>query len=308
MTTQRSVRASLLGGLLALSPLGAGHAAGPPRCPFSTPGLVVEAVDSESAGFRAGFRPGDRLFSWCRTAGGKRGCDARGDLRSPFGWRDVELEEMQRGGVVVAGARGAQTLRWSLAPASQSLAVAPLLHGALAEAYRAARDRERAGDPAAAAQELERAAELAAENDCAGEELWLRDQAAGLRAQARQWPEADAGYQAALEKARALKAARVETHLLMSWGNVLLQRGEFARGKQQLESALRLEGKQRAESVLMALILLRLGAMADRQDDLDEEDRLFQRAYDMVRRLAPGSGAEAATANNLAATTALRGD
>jgi len=218
------------------------------------------------------------------------------------------LEEVQRGGVVLEGRRGTEDLRWNLLPASQVIIVAPFLQGVLAEAYQVALDREQTGDSAAAGQELERAAELASGSDCADVELWLREQAAQLRAKARQWPEADAGYQAAVAKAHAMGAGRVEARLQMNWWEMFLLRGDLARARQQLERALDLEEKNHPESLLVSLILMRLGELADKQDNLVEEDRLLQRAYDLVRRLAPGSGAEAAVANNLAANTATRGD
>src|SRR5262249_32510545 len=121
------------------------------RCPFTSPGLVVEAVAPESPGFRVGLKPGDRLLSWCLSSSGKGGCIARGELRTPFDWRYFERDEVQRGGVVVEGSRGSENFRWNLLPASQGLTVAPLLHGPIANAYQGSRDRERAGDPAAAA-------------------------------------------------------------------------------------------------------------------------------------------------------------
>jgi len=277
-------------------------------CPLSEPGLVVETVPPESGGFLAGIMPGDRILSWCRAADAEGGCAVRGDLRTPFDFGDIEIEDVQRGGILLEGTRGSENFRWRLLPVVQGLVVAPLLQGELAKAYRAARDREQAGDPASAGQELERAADLASESRCTGVELWLRDQAARLRAQARQWSEVDAGYQAALAKARPLTATHVETYLRMGWWETLWLRGEVAQAREQLEIALRLEEKRQPESLFVVWALRRLGVTAEGQDDLAEADRMNRRAYDLVVRLAPGSGAEAATANNLAATTAMRGD
>jgi CHAT domain-containing protein/Tfp pilus assembly protein PilF len=294
--------------LLTGLPLHVTHVARDESCPFSAPGLVVETVAPESAGFRAGFMPGDRLFSWCRTPDGQGGCVTRGNFHTPFDWQDVDIEEVQRGGVVVEGARGAAHRHWNLLPIGQGLTVAPSLHGALGEAYQASWDREQTGDFASAGQELERAAELASGNHCTDAELWFRDRAAQLRARARQWSAADTGYQAALVQARALHADRVEAHLHMSWWWTLLQRGEVTQARQQLEKALRLEEKDHSEGLFVALVLIRLGVTAERQDNLDEAERLNRRAYDLARHAAPGSGTEAAAANNLAAITAMRGD
>src|SRR5215203_166065 len=118
MISIRSYRVAFLV-LLALSPLLAGHwrhrtglhvsgrnlatLSEEARCPYSAPGVVVDTVTPESAAFRAGLMPGDRLFSWCRAIGEEGSCVARRDLRTPFDWLNVELEDVQRGGVVVEG-------------------------------------------------------------------------------------------------------------------------------------------------------------------------------------------------------------
>jgi CHAT domain-containing protein/tetratricopeptide (TPR) repeat protein len=278
------------------------------RCPFSAPGLVLETVAPESAASRAGLMPGDRLLSWCRAPREDGDCMARGELRTPFDWLDLQMEDVQVGGVVVAGTRGPETLRWTLLPTFQGLTVAPLFQGTLAEAYQAFRDLESTGEPASAGEKLERAAELAEQSQCAGAALWLQMRAAQLQAKARQWPLAETGYQEALAQARAAGAARVETHLLMSWSETLLLRGEFAQARQQLEKALALEERAHPASLRVVTLLLRLGNVLERQDDLKGADRLYRQSHDLVLRLAPDSGGEAAAAANLAVITARRGD
>jgi len=58
----------------------------------------------------------------------------------------------------------------------------------------------------------------------------------------------------------------------------------------------------------VATVLLRLGNLADKQDGLEEADRLYRRGYDLILRLAPNGGAEAAAVSNLAMSTGKRGD
>jgi CHAT domain-containing protein/Tfp pilus assembly protein PilF len=288
-------------GLAAKAPLAADA-----PCPLSTPGLVIETVTPESAAFRAGLMPGDRLFTWCKASGGEGGCAARGDLRTPFDWLDLQMEDVQRGGVIVEGTRGSESRRWSLLPTFQGLTLAPLFQGELGRIYQSARDREKAGDPASAARELERAEQLAEGNHCADTAVWLQMRAAQLHDKARQPSEADSGFQAALEKVRALKSSRVAEHIQMSWSETLMPRGDLARAREQLESALNQEEKEHPESLGVATLLTRLGNVAQRKDDLAEMDRLYRRADDLVARLAPGSGAEAAALNNLAVSEASR--
>jgi CHAT domain-containing protein/tetratricopeptide (TPR) repeat protein len=273
------------------------------RCLLSMPGVVVETVTPESAAFHAGLAPGDRLLSWCRVREEKKDCIVRGDLRTPFDWLDVHMEDVQLGGVVIEGMRGTESRRWNLLPISQGLTVTPLFQGALAEAYQSSL----AGDPASAAGELERAATLADEYHCADSAIWLLARAAQLRAQASQWTEADAGYRSALTKARSLGATRVEPHLLMGWSEALLRRGDLPQARQQLERALLIE-QDRPESLGVPTVLTRLGNVAEKQDDLDEADRLYRRAFELTVRLASGNGPEAAAANNLAVIAGRRGD
>ncbi|HET9227061.1 MAG TPA: tetratricopeptide repeat protein, partial [Thermoanaerobaculia bacterium] len=227
------------------------------------PGLVIETVAPESAASLAGLKPGDQLFSWCLETT----CH---ELRTPFAWLDVQMDELQRGGVVVEGTRGSESLRWPLLPTLQGITVAP--------------------------------------NRCADAALWLLADAAQLRAKARQWSEADAAYEAALAQARAMGEVRAEPHLLMAWSETLLLHGDLAGARQQLERALALEEKHRPEGMGVATVLNRLGNVIEKQDDLAEADRLYRRAYGLIVPAAPGSGTEAAVTNNLAVTAGRRGD
>ncbi|MFY9823640.1 MAG: CHAT domain-containing protein [Thermoanaerobaculia bacterium] len=254
------------------------------QCPLTAPGLVVETVAPASAASRAGLKAGDRLLSWCRSAGAEGGCVARRNLRTPFDWLDVQMVDVQRGGVVVEGNRGTENRRWNLLPAIQGITVALLLQGA-------------------------QAAELAEGNRCAGAALWLRVQAAQRHAKARRWSEADSEYQAAVVKAHALGLARVEEHLRMSWSDAFFQRGDAAGARQQLESALALEEKNHPDGLGVMSLLTRLGnVIKNLRDSQKEAERLYSRAYELALRLAPGSGAEAAGANNLAVSAYTRGD
>jgi CHAT domain-containing protein/tetratricopeptide (TPR) repeat protein len=279
----------------------------PALCTLAAPGLNVETVAPESAAFRAGLAPGDQLSSWCR-AGGEEVCIARGDLRTPFDWLNLQMEDVQRGGVTVDGRRGSESRRWNLLPTSQGITVAPLFQGALAEAYGSARAHEQAGDLAAAAKEAERAVGLADEDHCAGAAVWLRAWAAQIYGTARLWPAADAAYQDALAKAPGTGADGVEAHLRMSWAEAYQKRGDLARAKQQLDKALALEENDHPESISVATVLTRLGGLAEKQDDLEEADRLYRKAHGLVLNAAPGGGAEAALAANLAVVTGRSGD
>src|SRR5579872_3093142 len=71
------------------------------------PGVVVESIEKNFDGDKAGLQPGDLLLRWSRG-------DAHGDLFSPFDLTQVQTEQSQSGPVTIEGFRGAEKKTWSL--------------------------------------------------------------------------------------------------------------------------------------------------------------------------------------------------
>jgi CHAT domain-containing protein/Tfp pilus assembly protein PilF len=137
----------------------------------------------------------------------------------------------------------------------------------------------------------------------AGEVEALYEQARALSA-ARQWPEADAAWEQAasrLEAERAVEASRV----LRAWGETLLQRNDWDRAESCYRRALRLD---REESLAAALNFSALGTIARRRGDLATTEELYDKAYAIREKLAPGSLDLASSFYDLATLSAIRGN
>lgn len=310
------VRLFLLSVSPVLAPLPATGAPAPParqlltpqRCPLADPGVIVEAAPPQSPAARAGIQAGDRIDSWCRIDEGSGGCGARGAFVSPFDWRDVELEQAQRGRLLLEGTRASMSLHWTIERSSLGLTVAPHLRGGWARSDEIASALERAGKFADAARELERATSSAVPNSCAALESWLLARAALQRSRARQWKSANADFSRAVARARERNATHLEARLQMAWWEALYSNGNAKHSGQHLERALLLERNRRTESLFLSLVQVRLGKMAEENDDLGAAERWTRQAHAIALRLAPGSRAESAATNNLAALVAMRGD
>ena len=83
-----------------------------------SPGAVVEKVAKHSEGEKAGLKEGDLILSWSRD-------DAQGTIDSPFDLAQLEMEQGPRGGVRMAGRRGAAALTWTIGVGEWGLSSRP---------------------------------------------------------------------------------------------------------------------------------------------------------------------------------------
>src|SRR5688572_29429823 len=78
-------------------------------------GVVVEKVAPGSGGHKAGVQPGDVIVSWSRAPAPPANPEAaEGGIASPFDLAGVEIEQVHRGPVVLAGRRGEVGMSWTL--------------------------------------------------------------------------------------------------------------------------------------------------------------------------------------------------
>src|SRR5262249_54268048 len=114
MTNGRPVVLSCFVSLVALAPARPASAEADPS--VST-GVVGEQVASPSAAEKAGLLSGDVLVSWSRPPAPPANPQAaQGRIDSPLDVSIVELEQLPRGPVIVAGHRGSSDRTWTLTP------------------------------------------------------------------------------------------------------------------------------------------------------------------------------------------------
>src|SRR6185295_5013317 len=84
-----------------------------PEVPRPSAAVVVSDVPAGSVGAAAGLRPGDVLCRWQRRAS-PTSAEASGTFRSPFDWREVSIEQVPRGDVLLSGRRSGVAATWVL--------------------------------------------------------------------------------------------------------------------------------------------------------------------------------------------------
>jgi hypothetical protein len=102
------------------------------------PGIVVEGIEKNSEGDRAGLRAGDLLLSWSRG-------DAKGEIQSPFDLSDIEIEQAPRGTVTLEGYSGTDKRLWLLGPTSWGIEARPVLPETLLTNYRECQELAKSG-------------------------------------------------------------------------------------------------------------------------------------------------------------------
>src|SRR5262249_41882764 len=146
---------------------------------------------------------GDVLVSWSRPPAPPANPQAaQGRIDSPLDVSIVELEQLPRGPVIVAGHRGSSDRTWTLTPV---LSLRVTLRPALSEPVRARHEEGRrlvdADKTEAGAALWREAAAQARTEDHPHAATWLVARAAAVLAGARKWPAADAAYDEALRRA-----------------------------------------------------------------------------------------------------------
>ncbi|HEX3126111.1 MAG TPA: CHAT domain-containing protein [Thermoanaerobaculia bacterium] len=277
------------------------YAAGSP----TATGVVVEEVTPRSLGALADLQPGDVLFSWCRAADVDiHRCLAEGLLASPFDLAEIEIEQVPRGGVRVAGRRGGESAIWNLLPGPLGVEVGPDLQDPLKGLHREAQDLAAAGDLDRAAERW-RAAAAAAEPTDGRLSEWFLWRAASLLSKESRWAQADALFADVLEKALQ-HGGRPAAWLLLTWGQALQKRAP-AEAEDYFRRALELYQRLGPEDLAIATIHHRLCTLAMRRD-LNAAEASCRQALTMIETLAPHSFALSAILNSLGAIALERGD
>src|SRR5580658_6862790 len=160
-------------------------------------GVIVEQVSKGSEAESAGIMTGDLITGW------SQGSEA-GQIDSPFDWTDFEKERPPRGPVAVRVLSGARERAWTLRNGSLGITIRPVLRPELAAAWRRCRELEKTGKPAAGAEAWRGLIGQVKSGDPPWLSAWVEYQLAQLLARERQFREADAAFQKAIELAQSV--------------------------------------------------------------------------------------------------------
>jgi CHAT domain-containing protein/Tfp pilus assembly protein PilF len=245
-------------------------------------GIVVEAVNKNFEGEKAGLQPGDILLRLRRDA-------VTAQIRSPFDLSRVEVEQAPLGSVTIEGLRGTNHESWVLGEANWGIESRPNFSGGLLAIYLDGEQLRKVGNVTAAMERWRSALGKMKMQDAQPEfAIWLLVHAAKAFAAAEQSKEADAAYQEAAETIGG-SASLAKTQALRAWCGTLKQRGEWANAGKRCQAAADESLKLEPEGLMFADALVDLGYSLMREDDLVRAEKIYSQTLEIQQRLAPDS-------------------
>jgi CHAT domain-containing protein/Tfp pilus assembly protein PilF len=263
------------------------------------PGIVIDRVDKNFEGDKAGLREGDVLLRWSRG-------DAQGDMQSPFVLFQIEVSQKALGPVVVDGLREGERHVWTLGPGDWRMRARPNLAGSLLAAWNEGVELAKARKMAEAAKRWQSAASQMTSAQPEWLRTWFLFRAADMFAEAHEWNVVDEAFAPAV--AAAEKAGpEIAAQLYRSWGEAFRARDDEENAAKYYQQALAQCRKMGQESMLAAHLLSGLGAIANNQGDLAKAQAYYEQALALREKLAPGTLAVAGSYLGLGNVAADRG-
>ncbi|HLZ51295.1 MAG TPA: CHAT domain-containing tetratricopeptide repeat protein [Candidatus Acidoferrum sp.] len=257
-------------------------------------GVVVENVEVNFAGERAGLEAGDVLLGW------RRG-NEKGEIESPFDVAEIEIEQAPRGEVTLEGLRATEKRSWVFGQDTWGIKTRPNLRGTALADYLEGLQLAKAGKLTEAGARW-RSAGLHAEDSHSSTPawlgLWFRLRAADLLASGRNWKQADIFYQEAVTQ-KPGASPLVTAQLQRAWGFTYSQRNDWGNAERLYQEALGETEKPDSENLMMADTISRLGLIAIKKSDLQSAGVYLARALAIREKLAPSSLAVGDSLNNL---------
>ncbi len=233
--------------------------------------VVVEHVAADGAGARAGLQAGDRLLSFSRGPAPPANPDgAQGTLSSCLELALLEVEQAPRGPVELEVWRDRRRRTVRMPPGEWKLSVLPAPTGA------------------------------------ADRPVWEALARGRRAAEARDWPAAQSGFEAALAAARPLGAPLLEALVRQEQGLAYGAQPDLARAAQALEEALSRRRQAAPGSLSEAASLHALGRLERIRGNLDLAEQHLGGALALWDRQAPVSLERAWTLNNLGTVALFR--
>ncbi len=286
------------------------HMAGDEGTDAARFGVVVEDVAPGSGGHKAGVLPGDVIVSWSRAPAPPANPEAaEGRIASPFDLAGVEIEQVHRGSVVLAGRRGEVGTSWTLPRLEPGLTVRPPLAPGLLALYQEGKDLIGAKKTAEGVARWRAAAVRARDEGQGLVGAWLLATAARALNEAKSWTEADTAWEEAAREATA--ASRADAAAQIRWQRGMAQgnRGDGKGAEEHFSRSLALDQARDPNSLAVARDFHALaGVAAILRGDLSGAMSHGERALAIQERLAPDSLVLANTLNRLGWVASQRGD
>jgi CHAT domain-containing protein/Tfp pilus assembly protein PilF len=263
-------------------------------------GVVVEGVTKNSEGEKAGLEEGDIILSWSRG-------EARGEIESPFDLSEIETEQAPRGRVTLDGTRGGAKETWVIGPDKWGIQARPSVPESLLAIYRDGQELAKSGKLSDAVGRWRVAVAEGQKYQCSWLSPWLLFHAAGALADARQWKESNALYQAAIGQAADARPG-IMAQILQALGRVFGQQGDPANAEKCQQEALREIQRSGSDRLAAAESLRSLGNIAIDHGDLNKAEDYYRQGLAIGEKLAPGSRVVAAGLGNLGGVAWRRGD
>jgi CHAT domain-containing protein/Tfp pilus assembly protein PilF len=265
-------------------------------------GVVVEGVASKWVSTTIDVKEGDVFLAW--SCGNKLGISE--PLNNPFDLFDIELRASVCGGIEFRGMRGARPHTWLVGQTYWGITVRPRFTGNLEELYLAGTALVKKGQAGDAEKCWSRIV-LFHKSYVSWLRPWLLVNAADASADGGLWKDAEDEYGKAIQAAES-SDPKIMGQVLYAYAEALLARNDWTNTAKYYHLALSESLKAPKNYLAAALCLNGLGTAANRQGNLIEAERYFQRDVAILRIQAPNGLSFSTGIANLGMVAFYRGD
>jgi tetratricopeptide (TPR) repeat protein len=278
--------------------------------PAATPrGVIVDAVEKDSLGARAGLQAGDLIVTWSRAASPPANpVAAKGAVEWPFDIDEIAAEQAPRGEVTLFGLRGQKKMSWSLPLGDWDFEIRPPLSPSLQALHQKANELARSKNLKEAAAVWREAAIESESPGNARITIWLLRRAATTAASARDWPAANSAFDEAISLSTEHSLDFPSAFLLRKSGEALRKQNQWDASESRYNQALALDRKHDPQGLSVALDLHGLNNVKFRRGDLIAAQDIAQQAIAIQEKFAPDTLELASSLNDLGVAAMNRGD